>query len=321
MNKPENNGNKRFGRTDIYMLLATLFWAVNFSIIKIALREFSPSGFNGLRLLFSSLLLLIVLWVSGEGFLLSRSEFWKALVLGLVGVAIYQTLFIQGINLTSASNTSLIMAMTPVLIALMSSFFRIEKISRAGWAGIFISFIGLYLVVTKQTPGFEWAWKSLRGDLLIFTGNICWAAYTVFSKPLLKRIPPLKLCAWTMFLGTLFYLPIVAKDIRNLPWSQLSLTAWASLLYSGLFAIVISCVIWFASLKRVGNAKTGIYGNITPVFAALFAHFFLSERITVFQMIGALIIFSGFYLTRSSGLFIGRKRTLGETAKGAGYFS
>jgi drug/metabolite transporter (DMT)-like permease len=316
VNRPETNRDKRFGRTDIFMLLATLFWAVNFSIIKIALREFSPSGFNGLRFLFSSLLLLLVLWGSGEGFFLSWADSWKALVLGLVGVAIYQTLFIHGISLTSASNTSLIMAMTPVLIALMSSFFRIERISPAGWAGIFISFIGLYLVVTKQTPGLEWTWKSLKGDSLIFAGNICWAAYTVFSKPLLKRIPPLKLCAWTMFLGTLLYLPFVVKDIRDIPWARLSLTAWASLLYSGLFAIVISCVIWFASLKKVGNAKTGIYGNITPVFAALFAYFFLAERITVFQIVGALIIFSGFYLTRSNGVFAGKKRILSDTSRG-----
>ncbi len=296
---PQTEESKKFGRTDLFMLLATLFWAINFSIIKIALREFSPGGFNGLRLFFSSLILLLVLWVSKEGFALSRPDFWKVLGLGLVGCSVYQTLFIRGISLTSASNTSLVMAMTPVLIALFASLFKYEKIPPLGWIGILISFAGFYLVVAKQGGSFDWTWKSLRGDLLIFAGNICWALYTVFSKPLLERIPPLKLSTLTLSLGTLFYLPFAAKDIRRLPWSEVSLGGWASLLYSGLFAIVISIIIWYASLRRVGNSKTGIYGNITPVFAALFAYLFLSERITPFQMIGALVIFSGFYLTRS----------------------
>ena len=54
---------KKFGATDLFMLLAVLIWAINFSFIKIALREFSPLGFNGLRLILASLMLIIVLLV------------------------------------------------------------------------------------------------------------------------------------------------------------------------------------------------------------------------------------------------------------------
>jgi len=60
-------------------------------------------------------------------------------------------------------------------------------------------------------------------------------------------------------------------------------------------------------VKRVGNSKTAIFGNITPVFAVISAYIFLSEKLTLLQMIGALIIFAGVYLTRSGYRFFEKR--------------
>lgn len=291
--------HKKLGNTDFFMLLAVLFWALNFPFIKIALREFSPLGFNGIRLFFASLMLVFILLVTKEGLSLTKSDFWKIFVLGIIGNTAFQFLFIHGLNWTTASNTSIVMAMTPVFVALLSLLLKQEKIHWAAWGGILISFVGFYFVITKQAGAFHFAWRSLRGDLMIFAGNLCWAIYTVFSRPLLKRISPLKLTAITMAIGTVFYLPFCTRDIFRLRLGEISFQAWASLFYSCLFALVIGYVIWYASIKRVGNSKTAIYGNITPIFTVIFAYIFISERITILQAVGALIIFGGVYLTRS----------------------
>lgn len=304
---------KKFGGTDFFMLIAVLLWAVNFSFVKIALREFSPLGFNGVRLLFASLILIIILFVRRKGFSIAKSDIWKIFILGIIGNTVFQMFFIHGLNWTTVSNTSIVMAMTPVFVALLSTFLKHEKIHWAAWLGIAISFVGFYFVITKQFGALHFEWQSLRGDLLVFVGNIFWAIYTVFSKPLLERIHPLKFTSITLAIGTFFYLPFSAKDIVQLRWSEVSFQAWAALFYSGLFAIAISYVIWYSSVKRVGNSKTAIYGNITPVFAVIFAYFFLSERLTILQMIGALVIFAGVYLTRSGYRFFEkRKRTMGS---------
>jgi drug/metabolite transporter (DMT)-like permease len=294
---------KKFGSTDFFMLIAILLWAVNFSFVKIALREFSPLGFNGIRLIFASLILIIILFISRQGFSIAKSDIWKIFALGIIGNTIFQFLFIHGLNWTTASNTSLVMAMTPVFVALLSTLLKHERIHWAGWLGILISFFGFYFVITKQAGTFRLEWQSLRGDFLILVGNIFWAIYTVFSKPLLQRIPPLKFTTITLAVGTFFYLPFSAKDILQLRWSEMSFQVWAALIYSGLFAIAISYVIWYASVKRVGNSKTAIYGNITPVFAVISAYIFLSEKLTLLQILGALIIFAGVYLTRSGYRF------------------
>jgi drug/metabolite transporter (DMT)-like permease len=300
--------NSRFGTTDLFMFLTVVVWGMNFSAIKIALREFTPYSFNGPRLTLASVLLLFFLWKKEGGFSLRRAELVRLAVLGIIGNTIYQTLFINGINLTTASSTSLVMTMTPIFIALMSAIFIRERIHWAGWAGIFISFFGLYLVIFGPSLGASFSRRDLQGDLLILLGNLCWAAYTVFSKPLLGRLSPLKLTSLTLAFGTFFYLPITAVDVLRFPWRSLSLRSWGAFLFSAVLAIATCYVIWYSSVRRVGNTKTGIYGYITPVFTVFFAHLFLSERITAYQVIGALIILLGFYLTRWGYRWFERKK-------------
>jgi drug/metabolite transporter (DMT)-like permease len=290
--------HKDFGKTDILMLAAILCWALNFSFIKIALREFSPLGFNGIRLFFASIILIIALFVSREGFSLAKSDILKIFCLGIIGNTAFQLVFIHGINWTTASKTSVIMAMTPVLVALLATFLKHERIHWAGWLGIVISFIGFYFVITKQVGTFHFSWEELRGDLMILIGNFFWAIYTVFSKPYLAKISPLKWTSITMAVGTVFYLPFAASDIVRIQWSEISFKAWGALIYSALVAIAICYVIWYASVRRVGNSKTAVYGYLSPIFTIIFAYLIISERITFLQIGGALIIFAGVYLTR-----------------------
>lgn len=298
--------HKKFGATDIFMLLAVMCWAINFPLIKIALREFSPMGFNGIRLFLASLILIIVLFISGERFSLAKSDILKIFVLAIIGNTFFQLLFIHGLNWTTAFKTSVIMAMTPVFVALLSTLLKQERIHWAGWLGIVISFIGFYFVTTKQVGTFPFSWRDMRGDLMILAGNLFWAIYTVFSKPFLEKISPLKWTSITLAAGTLFYLPFSAKDIVRLHWNEVSFQAWAALFSSGLFAIAICYIIWHASVKRVGNSKTAIYGYATPLFTMLFVYIFLSEKITLLQIGGALIVLVGVYLTRSGYRFFKR---------------
>lgn len=288
----------KFGKTDILMLMVILFWAVNFSLLKIVFREMDPLVFNGFRMLVASLLLVLVCFLSGENFRVDRKDFWKLVGLGFIGNTIFQIAFMIGLDLTTASNSSIIIALTPVIIALLSFFLKHEKIHPAAWVGIVISFVGFYLVISSQYGFIRFSQKSLLGDVLIFTGNIFWALFTVFSWPLLKRLSPLKLTTLTMVYGTILYVPFCIKGVLNTDFPALSLNAWAILAYSAVFSLVIPYIIWFSSVKHIGNSKTAIYDNLIPVLTILIAYFMIKERITLVQALGALVIFAGVYLTR-----------------------
>jgi len=290
---------EKFGLTDLYMLMAVLFWAINFPFLKIVLREFSPLAFNGIRMTFASAVLVCFLLLTKQGLGVPKKDIGKFIVLGIIGNTIYQMLFIHGLNLTTASSTAIIMAMTPASVALLSSLLKHEKIHWVAWLGIVLSFVGFYLVITEQPGTFIFSWQNLKGDMMIFFGNIVWAVYTVFSKPILGRISPLKWSSLTLAVGTVFYLPFCVPAFIRQDFGQISFKAWSILIYSGLFALAFSYVAWYASVKRIGNSKTAIYGNVTPIMTVIFAYIFIAERISFWQAIGALIILFGVYLTRS----------------------
>lgn len=305
---PESANGSRMGRTDLLIILTVFLWAVNLSVIKIGLRSFSPHAFNAVRLSLASLAYLGVLAVSPGKFSLGRKgDAWKAAGLGLLGITGYQFFFIQAIDGMSASTASVIMGTSPVFIALLATAIGKERISLAGWLGIAFSFAGFLLVVSGENGGFVFAWSAMRGAVLILLANACWAGYTVFSKPVLERNSPFRLAAVGTIVGTFVYLPFAAKDLAAVEWSRIPWQGWGAILYAGLVAIFLCFVLWYQSVRAVGSAKTGVYGNLTPVLAIFFAGLVLGERLTGLQAVGAAITLFGVYLTRSGYRFFERK--------------
>jgi drug/metabolite transporter (DMT)-like permease len=300
--------DSRMGRTDLLILLTVFLWAVNVSVIKIGLRSFSPHAFNAIRLSLASLAYLGVLAVSPGKFSLGRKgDGWKAAGLGLLGITGYQVVFIQGIARMNASTASVIMGTSPIFIALLATAIGKERISPAGWLGIGFSFVGFLLVVSGENGGAVFTGDAMRGAALILLANAFWAAYTVFSKPVLERNSPFRLAAVGTIVGTFVYLPFAARDLAAVEWTRIPWQGWGTILYAGLVAIFLCFVFWYQSVKAVGSAKTGVYGNLTPVVAIFFAGLVLGERLTGVQAIGAAITLAGVYLTRSGYRFFERK--------------
>ncbi|MCX7973521.1 MAG: DMT family transporter [Candidatus Aminicenantes bacterium] len=306
--KKENNnivdGNSgwffsRWRQSDLLMFVAVLIWGINLSIVKIALTEFPPYFFNFLRLVGASFVLLIYLIITGEKISVPKFNLYSIVFIGFLGNTLYQIFFIKGVSLTTASNASLIMTSSPLFIALLSTLLKHEHLARLNWLGLFLSLFGLYLVITQRSGDFSLSSRSLQGDILILLANLCWAGYTIYSRPYLEIMSPAKLAALTMMAGTLFYLPFGFLDIKHFSWSNISWKGWLALVFSFVFALGISFVIWYNSLRSVGNSRTAIYSYLTPLVALLTAHFTLNERITIIQGLGGLIVLFGFSLTRS----------------------
>ena len=310
---PSTNG-PRLGRTDLLMFLTILLWAINVSVLKIGLRSMSPHAFNGARLSLAAIVYLAVLLASRDKFSLARKgDGWKAAGLGLLGITGYQIVFIQAIARMNASTASVVMGTSPIFIALLATAVGKERISLAGWIGIAISVAGLLLVVSGENGGLVFTWEVMGGAVMILIANAFWAAYTVFSKPVLERNSAFRLAAVGTGAGTLVYLPFAARDLAAVDWARISWQSWGAILYSGLAAICLCFVLWYKSVKAVGSAKTGVYGNLIPILAILFAGVALGERLSMLQAAGTAITLFGVYLTRSGYRLFERKGAGGDT--------
>jgi drug/metabolite transporter (DMT)-like permease len=297
---------------DLLMLLVVTIWALNLSLVKIALAEIPPLPYNGMRLLLAAAVLLAWLLLTEKNLRLRRQDLLKIVLLSFSGYALYQYLFISGINLTTASNTAVIFGSTPIMVSLLSSFFKHEKITPLGWLGIILGFIGIYLVVSGRAGGFSLSSRTWKGDLLLFAAVFLWAHYSVSARPLLKIYSPLKFTAVTMGLGSLMFFPFSLAPLRRLQFGAVSARAWLCLLYSGVIALSLALVLWFFSVRRVGNSQTAVYSNLQPVLAMVFAWLLLGEKASSSLLLGAAVIFVGIYFTRRGRDATGGKADSGE---------
>ena len=286
-------------RLDAWLLLMTFFWGSNFTVIKAALREMPGPAFNGLRMVLASVVFLgLISWRDG----LARSvraiptrDWLPILGLSVLGHGLYQYLFMGGVARTSASNSALIFGCTPITVSLLSAWLGHERPGWTRWAGAVVSLTGIYLVVGQ---GARQGTSALVGDAMIFCAMLCWAGYTVGTKPLLSRYSPLFITGLTMAIGTVVYAPLALLWMRGLDLSRLSTPAWVGIVYSALFSLVAAYVIWYTAVHKLGGGHTSMYSNIVPMVAMSVAAIVLGEPLTATKLAGAAAILSGVALTR-----------------------
>jgi drug/metabolite transporter (DMT)-like permease len=294
---------KRTVGLDLLLLLMVAIWGANFSIIKYALRDFPELPFNAMRLLVATALFLAWLWWrnrsasrrAGNGTAITAAEWRRIVLLGVVGHFVYQLCFLAGVARTTVSNSSLIFGCTPVTVALMASAAGHERVTLVRWLGTALSLAGLYVLIGRRA---SWSFASLAGDLLVFTGMLCWSLYSVLSQPLLRRHSPMKITGLSMAIGALFYVLVALPAMTATSWRAISPASWAMMTFSAVFALGVAYVIWYTGVQRLGSARTAIYSNLTPLFAIAVAWVWLDEPVGWTQTVGALAILAGVFVTR-----------------------
>lgn len=279
---------------DGLLLLMVLIWGSNFSLVKAALVEIPPQSFNALRLVVASTLFLVAILAKGWPSL-TRKDWLLIAFFGFVGHFVYQICFMGGLARTTASNSSLILGCSPVAVALASALAGHEKVSHVQWAGAGLSVVGIYLVVGT---GADFGGVSLAGDFLTLGAVVCWAIYTVGSRSLLARLSPLIVTGLTMGVGTVLYVPAALPGLLRLDVSRVPVWAWAAVVFSSIFALNVAYLIWYTSVQRIGNIRTSVYSNVTPLVAMAVAAISLGERITMSNVGGAAAILAGVFVTR-----------------------
>ncbi|HEV2440624.1 MAG TPA: DMT family transporter [bacterium] len=281
----------------VLYLYVPLVWGLNYIVIKAALPAFaSPLAFNAVRWAFAAAVLLLLVAVRRERLWVEARDRPRVLALALVGNALQQVTFVEGIRLTTAGQAALFMSLTPVLVAAASALMGLERVARVTWAGIGLSVAGAAAILHPGAGALPAA--ALWGDLLVFASAGCWAYYTIACRPLTQRYPP-------SVVATLPVLPAAAvlvlagvPALRLQRWSTVGPAAWAGIAYSGGLLIALGYVAWSVAIRRIGASRTAALINLNPVVALIAAWLLLGERLDAVQAAGAALVIGGVALTR-----------------------
>lgn len=283
--------------TNLGLLGVALIWGANFSIVKEALQELTPLSLNALRFPLASALLVVILWKRGRLHLPERRDVLPVLGLGVLGNVIYQLLFIFGLDRTRAGNASLLLATVPAWTILLSFFLGHERPSPLVWAGVAGTLTGMVLVVSGGS-GIELGGASLTGDVLMIGAAIGWSLYTVGSRNLIQRYGPIRVTAWTLWVGTIGLVLVGLPSVLTTNFARLSPLAWIAVVYAGLISLSVAYLLWYRGVQRIGSARTAVYSNLVPVVALIVAWLWLGERPALLQVAGAAVILGGISIAR-----------------------
>ncbi len=285
-----------FGKTDALLLLMAVIWGVNFSVVKFGTTVFTPLAFSGLRVIIAAVVLLAIGSARSAPWP-QRKDVVALMGLGVLGNGLYQILFVEGISRTNVGNAALIVAAAPAFIAILSRLGGIERVHRRVLGGIALSLAGVALVVfgSARSPQGH---ATLLGTLLVFTGMLCWTAFTVMLQPYARRLDPIHLSGFTMLGGCIPMLIATPRALLATDWANVGLAAWGAIFYASIISMGIAYLFWYRGLRVLGATRTAVYGNLQPVIAIGVAWIFLRESPTMWQGVGTGTIMTGLFLTR-----------------------
>jgi drug/metabolite transporter (DMT)-like permease len=270
---------------------------VNFAVVKVALDTFEPLAFNAMRFAIASVFVFVVLHARRQAAFPERKDVLRIVLLGVLGNVVYQVAFIVGLSLTRAGTAALILALTPVLTAFLSTLTGHERPGARTWIGAALSIAGVAMVTgTGLTVGGH---RALVGDLILVGASVAWAAYTVGARPVVQKYGSIRTTAWTMWVGTVALWIVGAPSLARQQWRGVEWQAWGGLVFSALFAIGLAYLIWYRGVEKIGNTRTAIFSNLTPVVAMLAAALLLGERPSTWAVLGAVMTLTGVMVVRS----------------------
>jgi drug/metabolite transporter (DMT)-like permease len=277
------------GWAAIGLVGAMLIWGSSFIAFKVALSVYSPLVVVAARMLVASgvFLLLGKLWMNWE----YHAGDWKyLLIMALCEPCLYFLLEAWALEFTTASEAGVMVAVLPLLVAILAGVVLGEEIAKFHWIGLGLTIPGIAWLSMAAAPS-ESAPNPFLGNMLELAAMFTAAVYTVALRFLSSRYSALFLTAVQAFMGALFFVPL-ALIFAFEPISWESDAAW-SVIYLGSIVTLLAYGLYNHGIKVLNASKATMFTNLIPVFTLIMAYGFLDERINVQQMLAVVAIFSG----------------------------
>ena len=282
---------------EIALLFNTLIWGGTFALIKNAFTDISPLLFLGLRFSIAALIFLPFVYAS-----LKKTNKQTILAGSILGFFYFTGFAAQtlGLNLTTATKSGFITGTFVVFIPILQLLIEKRKPKWFNIISVVLVLFGLIMLSSKGENAIDFI-KQLGsdfnlGDLLTLLCAILFAFQVVYVDVFTKKYEYLPMVFVQLLITGIggfilsYIFSIASLEITRFTFNT---TVISAILYTAIFASIIATIIQLKYQKTVTPTKAGIIFSIEPIFAAVFAYFLLSEKISNFGLIGCVLIFLG----------------------------
>jgi drug/metabolite transporter (DMT)-like permease len=287
---------RRPGSVDLMLGATIVIWAFNITVTKYVLTHgFQPLAYGAIRY-GAAALLAVAATVALERSLRIGGRRTVALIAAAsLLLLVNQFSFVYALKLGTATTVALILGMTPIFAAIMSSVAGLERLDRRFWVATGIGCAGVALVAIGSGGGLS---SDLGGDLLAIVLAMSWAAYSVTIAPLMRRYSPYRISAVVLLVMCVPFVAASSPQIASQDYASLGWLVWVGLAFAIVGPLFLTNLLWFTAIHRVGPSRATLFANVQPFVAAVFAALILSEHLHWLQIVGGVTILGGIFLER-----------------------
>lgn len=289
----------RGASSDVILLIAVALWALSYTVVKFALREFEPLVLPVFRFGIAGVVLLIILRFREGTVGVQREDLVRLALAGFFGVALTQLTFVYALVFATASDNALIGATAPIVTAVLATLVGLERSGRRYWTAAVIGLVGVVLIVVGSPGGFRLG-SGLLGDALALGTVVTASVSALLILPLLTRYSVYRVLTYELLIGTAMLVPIALPQFLAQDFSSITPGTWAALAYLVLATGVVTNLLYVTAMGRIGASRAAIYRYLQSFLGVLFAVLLLGERVGVIQLLGGAIVVTSVILSRSS---------------------
>lgn len=281
------------------LIIAHLIWGANFVVAKIVLEEFPPMTLAFLRFSIACLLLVPFFLAERKKIKIQIIDLPKLVSIGVLMVTLNITFFFEGLTRTTAINASILTLIIPIVSVLAGWIFLREKIYLINLFGVILALIGAIVIIgLPQIILGNFTSTELIGNFLIILASLSWVAGATISRQMLNKYPSLIVTSIAFLVGTITFIPPAVNEyLQNPGWTDLvTPLGILGLTYMTLLSSVSAYFLFEWGLAKLGVIKADLFQYIEPFVAAVLAIAILGETLSIYFIIGGLLISVGVFL-------------------------
>jgi len=285
---------RRPSSVELMLLTVILLWALNLSVTKYILEHgLAPLSYATVRYGLAGAIFVALTLVAERTLRIERRHV-SVLLLAAVILWVNQVCFVLALDAANASTIGLVIGTIPIFAALLGVALGRERLRARFWAAAAISSVGVALVAAGSGGEVSGGYEGIALGLVTAA---TWAGYSVVVAPLMRTYSPAHISAvviggaWVLI--ALVGLPATTSHDWELGWE-----IWVLLVLATLGPLVVTNILWFRVLHRIGPARATLAANLQPFFAALLAVVLLSEPLGIAQLAGGALIAAGLFVAR-----------------------
>jgi drug/metabolite transporter (DMT)-like permease len=268
-------------------------WSINFVVAKFALREFSPMLLGALRFSIGAMFVTPLFLWSRRGRQTSEIGLsWKVVTMGVVGVAANQFLFLLGLIRTTVAHAAILIALTPVMVLLLSAWVGHERITSSKVVGLGLALGGVAVLQGRALLGGQ---GSMVGDLFVLLAALAFAIFTVGGKEVRGRYDGLTMTTIAYAGSAAILSPVTFWLASSFDFTRVTWVGWLSAFYMGTFPSVVAYLIFFHALRFMPSSQVSRLAYLQPFLATVFAVPLLGEKVTTSLVTGGALVLAGVF--------------------------